>query len=94
MYLLFYEVSKIKNEKEEEEDKNPTKVTTFLKEPSREDSPPRTIQSNNFFKAKMDVKQLIKRKTLEDFLEENYILEYLRKFNEEGINDLETLRCK
>ena len=42
----------------------------------------------------MDVKQLIKRKTLEEFLEENYILEYLRKFNEEGINDLEGLRCK
>ena len=30
----------------------------------------------------MDVKSLIKQKTLEEFLEENFILTYLAKFNE------------
>ena len=64
MYSNHHTVKKIKVEKEEEEDKNPTKITTFLKEPSRAESPPRSIQTNNFFKAKMDVKSLIKQKTL------------------------------
>jgi hypothetical protein len=42
----------------------------------------------------MDVKSLIKQKTLEEFLEENFILEYLQRFQDEGIDDLESLRCK
>jgi hypothetical protein len=29
----------------------------------------KTVLENNFFKAKMDVKNLIKRKSLEEFLE-------------------------
>jgi hypothetical protein len=41
----------------------------------------------------MDVKTLIKQKTLEDFLEENFILEYLPALADAGINDLEALRC-
>jgi hypothetical protein len=42
----------------------------------------------------MDVKSLIKQKTLEEFLEENFILEYLQRFQDEGIDDLKSLRCK
>jgi len=37
-----------------------------LKQPEEDNEP--ALLSNNFFKAKMDVKKLIKQKTLEEFL--------------------------
>lgn len=87
-------MKKIKVEKEQEEDRNPTKITTFLQEPDKlEPAQSNNLLENNFFKAKMDVKGLIKQKTLEEFMEENYILEYLPRLRQEGIHDLESLRC-
>jgi hypothetical protein len=59
-------VKQFKQEKEAEEERNPTKITTFLKQPAEEEQPVRqALLENNFFKAKMDVKSLIKQKTLE-----------------------------
>lgn len=51
--------------------KNPKKITTFLKdeEPKEESPKNKNVLENNFFKAKMDVKNLIKQKTLEEFLD-------------------------
>ena len=64
MYSEGYLVKKIKVEKEVEEDRNPKKTTTFLKEATSQESPPKPMLENNFFKAKMDVQKLIKQKTL------------------------------
>lgn len=83
----------LKQEKEVEEERNPTKITTFLKQPEEQPAVRQALLENNFFKAKMDVKALIKQKTLEEFLEENYILEYLPALNNAAITDLEALRC-
>jgi hypothetical protein len=46
-----------------EEDRNPTKIATILKEPEERPIPTSLLQ-NNFFKAKMDIQSLIKQKTL------------------------------
>lgn len=82
----------LKEEKEQEEERNPTKIGTFLKDDG-EEAEKKVVLENNFFKAKMDVKSLIKQKTLQEFLEENYIQEYLPALTANGILDLETLRC-
>lgn len=68
MQIDFDLVKQIKVQKDQEEDRNPTKITTFLKEPESQEPVQKNILENNFFKAKMDVKSLIKQKTLQDFL--------------------------
>jgi hypothetical protein len=64
-----------------------------LKQPEEQPTVRQALLENNFFKAKMDVKTLIKQKTLQEFLEENYIQEYLPCLMQAGIEDLESLRC-
>lgn len=68
MQIDFDLVKQIKVQKDQEEDRNPTKITTFLKQPESQEPVQKNILENNFFKAKMDVKSLIKQKTLQDFL--------------------------
>lgn len=58
----------MKDEKLEAEEKNPTKIDFLLKSQQKSslsvsDLPVETIQ-NNFFKAKVDIKNLIKEKTV------------------------------
>lgn len=68
MQIDFDLVKQIKVQKDQEEDRNPTKITTFLKQPESQEPVQKNILENNFFKAKMDIKSLIKQKTLQDFL--------------------------
>lgn len=55
----------MKREQEVQEDLNPKSIATFFKSHEETDTiPKQTVLENNFFKAKMDVKNLVKQKTL------------------------------